>query len=254
MYRSDLNAKDKSGALVGVGLVHAGLLFVLLHLSGKMDLAHPESVLRVFEINEVAPPPPLPDPVRPQPQQDKQKPKASEGAASPKNIRSQATPIVAPKPRIELPLPVPMATSNTPNEGTDATQGASDVVGPGTGAGGTGTGSGSGGSGSGTGGGGGGGVAVPPSLVRGITNRDYPQDIQHRWPRGGQVFLRLRIEPNGRPSKCDVMRSFGDAAVDQWTCRLVMERGVFRPATDKRGLPVSAWFGYVQSDRGPGRR
>ena len=45
------------------------------------------------------------------------------------------------------------------------------------------------------------------------------------------------------------MRSFGDAGIDQWTCSLVMSRAVFRAATDARGQPVSAWFGYVQSDR-----
>ena len=63
-------------------------------------------------------------------------------------------------------------------------------------------------------------------------------------------LLRLRIEPNGRPSRCDVMRGFGNPSIDQWTCALVMQRGQFRPALDARGLPVSAWFGYKQVDIG----
>ncbi|MGH6658778.1 MAG: TonB family protein, partial [Sphingomicrobium sp.] len=62
------------------------------------------------------------------------------------------------------------------------------------------------------------------------------------------IFLRLRIEPNGRPSRCDIMRGFGNPAADQWTCSLVMQRGVFRPARDARGQPVPAWFGYKQAD------
>jgi protein TonB len=90
---------------------------------------------------------------------------------------------------------------------------------------------------------------VPAGLVRGITGRDYPDAVRRSWPRGGTVFLRLRIEPDGRPSQCDVMRSFGDPAADEWTCRLIVERGQFRPARNARGAPVAAWFGYVQSDR-----
>jgi protein TonB len=89
---------------------------------------------------------------------------------------------------------------------------------------------------------------VPVSLVRGITGRDYPNGIQQNWPRGAIIYLRLRIEPDGHPSRCDVMRSFGNASIDQWTCSLVMERGRFRPALDARGVPIAAWFGYKQVD------
>jgi protein TonB len=142
-----------------------------------------------------------------------------------------------------------LPVAEKPNTGADPTQGAAPVRGPGTGAGGVGTGTGSGGSGSGTGGGGG-GVAVGASLVRGITNRDFPPEIQRRWPRGGAIFLRLRIEPNGRPSQCDVMRSYGDPLADQWTCSLIVQRGVFRPALDARGTPIAAWYGYIQRDTG----
>ena len=250
MYRSNLNATDRTGAISGVVAVHAVLLFMLLQISGRIDVTDPQRTLRMFDFTEVPPPPPevpIPPP-QPQQRQQQEKPKASEGAASPKNIRSTATPVVAPKPRISLPLPVPMAATETPNTGADPTQGASDQAGPGTGAGGTGTGTGSGGAGSGAGGGGGGGVAVNAALVRGITTRDYPRGI--RFPRGGRIFVRLRIEPSGRPSQCDVMRGYGDRVADDWTCRLLMERGVFRPARNARGEPVASWFGYVQSDTG----
>ena len=246
MYRSDLKATDKGGAIAAVIAIHAGLAFALLHLSGRVDLTDPDSVLKTFDVREIVPPPPEPPP--PIEAERSAKPKAREGAASPKNIRSEATPVVAPRPRIELPAPNPVAVTETPREGAAPTQGASDVRGPGTGAGGTGSGTGSGGSGSGAGGGGGGGVAVPVSLVRGIVGRDYPPAIQRSWPPGGRIYLRLRIQPDGRPSQCDVMRSFGDASADQWTCSLIMRRGQFRPARDRNGTPVAAWFGYVQSD------
>lgn len=243
MYRSNLNRRDKSGALVAVAAIHALLLFALLNLSGTINLADPQRAFEVFDVTEVEPQPE--EPVVELQREERAEPE--EGEASPENIRSQATEIVDPRPEISLPVPVPMETTETPNEGVEATQGAADIRGPGTGAGGVGTGTGSGGSGSGTGGGGG-GVAVPASLVRGITNRDYPRGI--RFPRNGRIFVRLRIEANGRPSQCDVMRGFGDSAADQWTCRLLMERGQFRPARNANGEAVAAWFGYVQSETG----
>ena len=249
MYQSDLKPRDKGGAAVAVVAVHAGLALALLHLSGTVNLADTQRVLRVFDVTEIPPPPTPPPPPMLEKQRETQKAKEKEGAASPKNIRSEATPVVAPKPAIPLPVPPKIAVTETPRQGAAPTQGASDVHGPGTGAGGTGTGTGSGGAGSGTGGGGG-GVAAGPALIRGITNRDYPDAIQRRWPRGGRIFLRLRIEPNGRPSRCDVMRGYGDSAADQWTCSLVMQRAMFRPAVDARGVPVAAWFGYVQSETG----
>ena len=245
MYRSDLGTKDKGGAIAAVIAIHAALLFAFLHMSGRIDISDPQRTLSIFDIRPEQPPPPPPPPQ----QRQQPKPKEKEGGSSPKNIKSEATPVVAPKPKIETPPVQPIAATETPRQGTAPTQGASDVRGPGTGAGGLGTGTGSGTGGSGSGGGGG-GVAVPASLVRGISGRDYPQAVRNGWPRGGIIFLRLRIEPNGRPSRCDVMRGFGNSLADQWTCALVMQRAVFRPALDGRGAPVSAWFGYKQVDIG----
>ena len=245
MYRSDLDAKDKGGAIAAVAAIHGALLFALLHMSGQIDLANPQSVLSTFDVIEVPPPPPVPPPAR---QSEQTRPKEKEGGSAPKNIRSEATPVAAPKPKVEPQQPNPVVVAEVPRQGASPTQGASDVRGPGTGAGGLGTGTGSGRGGSGPGGGGGGGVAAPASLVRGITSRDYPAAIRQTWPPGAAIFLRLRIEPNGRPSRCDVMRGFGNPAADQWTCSLVMQRGVFRPARDARGQPVPAWFGYKQAD------
>src|SRR5690348_15055301 len=140
MYRSDLNSRDKGGAIAAVVAVHAALLFALLHISGKIDLANPQSVLRVFDLKSEQPPPPPPPPQ----QRQQQKPKEKEGGSAPKNIKSEATPVAAPKPKIETPPVNQIAAAQTPRQGTAPTQGASEVRGPGTGAGGVGTGTGSG--------------------------------------------------------------------------------------------------------------
>lgn len=244
-YRTEVNQRDRAGAIGAVAAIHGAILFALLHLSGQIDLADPQSALKIIDLIDIAKPKPPPPP--PAPQRSAQKPKEKEGGSAPKNVKSEATPVVAPKPRVTPQIPNPVVVAETPRSGTDPTQGAAPVPGPGTGAGGLGNGTGSGLGGSGSGGGGG-GVASPARLVRGIGGRDYPTAIRASWPRGGAIFVRLRIEPNGRPSRCDVMRGFGNPEADQWTCSLIMQRGQFRPALDSAGRPVSAWFGYRQAD------
>lgn len=242
MYRSDLNTGDRAGTLVLVALIHVGLAYAFLNLSGTMRVIEQQVIPQLIDVT-IQPPPPIVDVSL-----EEEKPQKKEGAASAKNVESTATPVAAPKPRIVLPVPPPMPVAEVPNRGADPTQGASNVVGPGTGAGGVGSGTGAGGTGSGAGGGG--GAAIRSAVVRGITNRDYPVQLQRSWPRGGAIFVRLRIEANGRPSQCDVMRGYGDRLADQWTCALLMERGQFRPARDANGQPVADWLGYVQRDLG----
>ena len=241
MYRSDLKPGDRAGTLVLVAAIHVALAYAFLNLSGTMRVIEREIIPQLIDVEVEPPPPPIVEvPL------DSDKPKAKEGAASPKNIKSQATPVVAPKPRIALPVPPPMAVTETPNTDVDRTQGAAAVVGPGTGAGGIGTGTGSGGSGNGNGGGGRGAGERPTLLTPKLSGRDYPPEVLRRWPRGGRAFLRFQVDVLGRPFNCNVDRSSGDPGVDQWTCSLVLSRLRFRPATDDRGRPTIGWFGYVQ--------
>src|SRR5439155_17255776 len=97
MYGSTLSRRDRGGAIAAVIAIHAALLFAFLNISGKFNLAEPQSVLRVFNIGKVPPPPPPPQ------RRQQPKPKAKAGGAAPKNIKSEATPVVAPKPKIEIP-------------------------------------------------------------------------------------------------------------------------------------------------------
>jgi len=244
MYRSDLDAKDRSGALVAVGIVHVALLFVLLHLSGKLGDVEPQAVLRVFDLSDPQPPPPPPPPPT---QQAKARPKQATGGSAPQNIKSQATPVVAPKPRIPLPVPVPILAAKTPANGTAPTQGASAIAGPGTGAGGTGSGNGTGSGGTGPGAGGDGGVAEPPHLATPVlTGREIPRDLLGRWPPGTPVFLRLRVNPQGYVSECNVLRGTGDPSIDNAMCNIAHDRLRFQPALNRSGQPVAGWFGYAQ--------
>jgi protein TonB len=241
-YRTDINARDKGGAVIGVVAVHAALLLMLLNLAGKMDLGSAtQNAMSVFNIASPPPPPPPPPQQRQQP-----KPKEKEGGSSPKNIRSEATPVVAPKPEIVTPPVQKIAATETPRNGTAPTQGASDVRGPGTGSGGTGNGTGSGSGGNGPGGGGG-GIAEPPHLVSPVLRgRDFPPEMFDQWPQGATVFLRLRVDARGYVSECAIDRGTGVQAIDNLMCNLAHDRLRFRPAVNRAGQPVAGWFGYAQ--------
>ena len=244
MYRSNLNKRDKGGAIAAVAVVHAALLFAFLHMSGRIDLANPQRVLNVFDVADVPPPPPPPPPVE---QRRQTKPKEKEGGSAPKNIKSEATPVVAPKPRIVTPPLQQIAATETPRQGTQPTQGASDVRGPGTGAGGVGTGTGSGTGGTGPGGGGDGGVAEPPHLVTPVLRgRDIPRETLDQWPRGATVFMRLRVDPRGYVAECTIDRGTGMPGIDNMLCNLAHDRLRFRPALNRSGQAVAGWFGYAQ--------
>ena len=242
-YRTDISPRDRSGAIAAVIAIHAALLFVLLHMSGKIDLADPQSALRVFDVGRPPPPPPPPPPQ----QRAQPRPNEKEGGSAPKNIRSEATPVAAPKPKIETPPVQQIPASETPRQGTAPTQGAADVRGPGTGAGGAGSGTGSGAGGSGPGGGGDNGVAEPPHLATPVLRgRDFPPDLLSEWPPRATVFLRLRVDARGYVSECLVDRGTGVRSIDSAMCNIAHDRLRFRPALNRSGQAVAGWFGYAQ--------
>jgi len=241
-YRTDIDNRDRSGAIVAVVAIHAALLLAFLHLSGRIDLSDPQGALSIIDLTPNVPPPPPPPP-----QQQQAKPKEKEGGSAPKNIKSEATPVVAPKPRIVTPPVQEIAAAETPRKGATPTQGASDVRGPGTGAGGVGNGTGSGSGGTGPGAGGGGGVAEPPHLVTPVlTGREIPRDLLDQWPRQGTVFMRLRVDERGYVAECTVDRGTGVPAIDNSLCNLAHDRLRFRPALNRSGQAVAGWFGYAQ--------
>ena len=130
MYRPVLSTTDRTGAIAAVLAIHAGLLLAFLNLSGRIDLPDPQSALEVIDVFETPRPKPPPPPP---PRSSNKRPKEREGGSSPKNIESEATPVVAPKPIVVPLIPNPIVVTETPRQGAEATQGASTVAGPGTG-------------------------------------------------------------------------------------------------------------------------
>lgn len=217
-------------------LLSAGLVALLgwLLVTG-LGVRMPGAVERALETFEVAPPaPPPPVPIVPAPARNRR----PEGEAAPPNLRSTATPVVAPVPIVIVRLPSPVPAAPVADFGGDPTQGAAAVPGPGTGAGGIGDGRGSGGRGDGDGGGWEGEEETPPRRIRGrLRYADHPQ----AGAAGGvsdTVSVRYYVEVDGRVSGCRVTASSGNAALDATTCRLITERFRYRPSLDARGRPV----------------
>lgn len=243
MYSATLDTKHRGGAIVAVVLVHIALLIAILNASGQIDVV--QDAQRTLDVFDVAPVEPTPPP--PPAERESQKPKEKEGASAPKNIQSKATPVVAPKPTIEVPAPPTVVASETPAQGNQSTQGASDVRGPGTGAGGTGVGTGSGGSGTGSGGGGIGQGTRPRLVSRSLSERDYPSNLRRIWPSGARVLVMFDVQLNGRATGCRVYTSSGVPEIDQATCRLVESKLRFAPARDTSGRPRVDKYAYMQA-------
>ena len=241
-YRTDISRRDRTGVIAVVIAIHAALLFAVIHRWGSsVGLTNYPSPMSILDLRQPPPPPPPP----PQEQRRQPKPKDEEGGSAP-NIKSEATPIKAPEPKVVVPPLPQIAASETPRQGTAPTQGAAPVAGPGTGTGGSGNGTGTG-TGSGSGGGGEGGVADPPHLVSPVlTGRDFSRELLEQWPRGATVFMRLRVDARGYVSECTVDRGTGVAAIDSQVCNLAHDRLRFRPALNRSGQAVAGWFGYAQ--------
>ena len=209
--------KAMTAALVVTGILGFG---VITGLNVKM-VSRAVEHLRTFSIELPNPPPPEP----PKPQR-KQAKKAQGAPAAPK-----ASPVVAPKPEVQLPARQTIAAAAQAGTGASSSNGQ----------GGVGNGSGAGGNGTGLGGGGG---NSPAQLVRNLTRSDYRALTAGRMPQGA-AGLAIRVAPNGRIDSCRVEHSSGDPVIDSGLCPLVQSRLVFLPARDASGRPIAYFTHYL---------
>lgn len=230
--------RDRIPAAIAAVAIPAALLWALVAGLGVRIDTDAASPLDIFTVLPDTPPPP--EPAQPKVIAPRRAPDPRpEAAASPPNLRSRATDIVAPT--LDLPLPPPqIVTAPAPSVGMDRSTGSAEIAGPGTGAGGVGDGLGSGRGGDGDGGGGGGREEVPPEYRSGrIRDSDYP-DALRETTRGGVVGVRYTVRTDGRVTNCRITRSSGEPLLDTTTCRLIVERFRYRPSRDADGRPVEA--------------
>lgn len=232
---------DRVGSAFGAVMVQVGMACVFLWGMGMDVRGAIEAPLRTFN---VIPPPPPPEEreTRPPPRvesdtENQRFTPDEEGGAAPPNIRSTATEIVAPPPRVPIPVRPPVVAAPVPNIGAAPTQGAADIRGPGTGSGGFGDGTGSG-AGGGGGGGGGYGRPRPPRLIRGrLRDSDYPAHLGEMGV-GGTVGVIFTVLTDGRAVDCRITRTSGSRELDYYTCELIERRYFYDPSRDWRGRPI----------------
>ena len=76
----------------------------------------------------------------------------------------------------------------------------------------------------------------PQSLISG---KDYPASALRKGEEGTVRYL-LEIGADGRVRGCRVIRSSGSSSLDSAACRVMTERGRFRPAIDSTGSPAAS--------------
>jgi len=67
---------------------------------------------------------------------------------------------------------------------------------------------------------------------------DYPEEaVRNGWQ--GDVVVEVTVSADGLPTDCDIVRSSGHKVLDDATCRIVIRRARFKPATDPNGHPIA---------------
>lgn len=216
-----MRPRERLLALAAVTLIQGGLILGLL--SGfRVDVGRTrDSVERLIDISLVQPPPPR---VRIPPPKPVVRQHRAEAAPKAQPTPLGGSPGPRPAPAIAAPAPIVAVHPAAPASGGGS--GAGPAVGNGNG-------------------GGAGGrsdadddAGTESVQISGeIVPTDYPKELGKSGI-GGHVGIDFIVGTTGRVTRCRVTRSSGVPQLDALTCRLILERFRFRPATDSRGRPV----------------
>lgn len=224
-----------------MAIVVAMLALLALGLNVELTAV---TTLRLVSVDLAEAPQPQPtgQPKAPKPRARKPAPRHE---ASPRNVRNEATAVVAPPVR---PLVVPpVVTAPQAGIGSAANNGASSLPGPGQGAGGAGNGLGGGGLGGNGAGDGDGEAVVGPRQTGGkMSYKDLPEGVLGLGQEAS-VDVVYAVNPDGRASNCRAEHSSGYPLLDNLACRLIEQRFRFKPARDRLGRPVRAWVEETHS-------
>jgi protein TonB len=212
--------RERAIALAAVALVQLALGLALLSGLRVQFSRSGEMGGRLIDVTLQPPPPPVvpatapPRPKRAEQSAPKAEPKPLGGSPGPQPAHAppSVTPVIALRPSV-------------------APSGGGSGTGPALG---SGAGGGTGGNGYGASGGGG----ADLELISGdILPSDYPRRLAKAGI-GGTVGMRCTVGVTGRVSRCIVIRPSGVPELDALTPRLIEQRFVYRPATDRQGRPV----------------
>lgn len=212
---------DRLGAIVAVVAIHAALAYFLI-VGLRVRFAIPtETIAHLVDFSVPPPPPEIIVPPPPKPR-ERSRPAAARALPDPKGGATGPSPVKA------------LAAQAAPSLVTTAPA-AGGIAGSGTSLG-TGSGGGTGGSGDGDGNGTGG--SELEQIAGEIRDSDYPRGPLKAGI-GGVVEFRFTVAATGRVSACGITRSSGNGELDATTCRIVMQRFRYRPATDRQGRAIA---------------
>jgi periplasmic protein TonB len=218
-HESTVRPRERLLAFAAVAAVQLLLGFALL-TGLRVAITRPtEAVQHLIDIALRKPPPPAPPPVR--------KPARHSSSSAPKAEPKPVGGSPGPRPAHAAPSVAPVVPVLPTAPPSGAGRGAGPALG---------SGSGGGAGGNGYGNSGDGGTDLE-QIAGEITPRDYPRHLGNAGI-GGRVGLLFTVGVNGRVTRCTVTRSSGVPELDALTCRLIMQRFVFRPSTDRYGRPV----------------
>jgi protein TonB len=233
-YRARPSGADRFKAIGGVIAVYAAMLGALLVVRtgtpARIGESEPTVLIDVKELPEPQPPP----------EEVPGRAEEEEGAAG---REAEPTPIVVPRPAVEVPAKPPVAAAPIAGTGSASTAGAA-TSGTGPGAGGSGTGRGGGGS-----GGGGGDIGAEARLIGGNSSRLPARLLRGFAADRGYGHLWLTVSDSGRVTDCSVLQSTGDAQVDQALCNLMIRQSRWSPARDRQGNAITVRVRYTATWR-----
>jgi protein TonB len=219
--RGYVDKGERWRSIAAVALVHVGLAYALLSGLSVHVQQSAQAVTQLIAVQLLPPPPPL---VVVEP-----KKRAPAQSAAPVAAHDRPGGSTGPS-TVKAPNPVAAIVPIAPTASPGGTAGHGTL---------TGTGSGGGPGGQGTGTGQGGGGTDLEQIAGEIKVSDYPR-AERRSGIGGRVEFRFTVGVTGRVTGCTITRSSGNAELDATTCRVVMQRFRYRPATNAAGYAIPA--------------
>ncbi len=211
--------RERLTALVAVVLVQLAIGLVLLK-GLQVDLSQPaDAVARLIQVTLDKPPPPT--------VQVETRPRRAASSA-PKAAPAPVGGSPGPRPAHAPPSVIPVVSARSSAAPSGGGSGSGPAIGYG---------SGGGAGGGGYGGDDDGGTDLE-QIAGSIESSDVPRHLREAGI-GGRVSFLFTVEPNGRVGRCTITHSSGVPELDALTCRLVQQRFVYRPSTDRYGRPVA---------------
>ncbi|VWX53618.1 TonB family protein [Novosphingobium sp. 9U] len=79
------------------------------------------------------------------------------------------------------------------------------------------------------------------SPARWLNPDDYPGAMR-QVGKQALVAFRLSVDAQGKPTACEIQRSYNDKTFDEVTCAIIMRRARFSPAQDAKGEPIASYY------------